>query len=139
MLHFLRHWCYSCTTLLSANRNPVIFSCVLLGSLYRNQLYTEWYQIDGNDTISSQVKISMISLISGLSLKLYVIRWCIIETFSGLPRKSSAEEHPCSLLWGIRKSLPGSSGSNDYSCWLLELEDKNSRHFFMGQIRAKRW
>ena len=37
--------------------------------------------------ISSHVKISMISLISSLSLKLYLIRWCITETSSGLPRK----------------------------------------------------
>ena len=40
--------------------------------------------------ISSHVKISMISLISSLSFKLYSIRWCIIETSSGLPRKSLA-------------------------------------------------
>ena len=49
--------------------------------------------IDKNDTIFSHVKTSMISVISSLSLKLYLdslgIRWCIISTSSGRPRKSS--------------------------------------------------
>ena len=40
--------------------------------LYKSQWYTEWKQIDINDTISSHVKISMISLILSLSLTLYL-------------------------------------------------------------------
>ena len=40
--------------------------------------------------ISSHVKISIISVISSLSLNCTYIRWCIIETSSVLPRKSSA-------------------------------------------------
>ena len=43
-----------------------------LVSLYKSQWYTEWSQIDKNDTISSHVKISVISLMSTLSLKLYL-------------------------------------------------------------------
>ena len=38
--------------------------------LYKSQWYSEWQQIHQNDTISSHVKISMISLIPSLSLKL---------------------------------------------------------------------
>ena len=38
----------------------------------------------------SPLWVSYRSMTSGLSLKLYLIRWCIIETSSGLPRKSSA-------------------------------------------------
>ena len=38
----------------------------------------------------SPLRVSYRSMTSGLSLTLYLIRWYIIETSSGLPRKSSA-------------------------------------------------
>ena len=37
--------------------------------IFKSQWYTEWQQIDKNDTLSSHVKIS---LLSSLSLKLYL-------------------------------------------------------------------
>ena len=46
----------------------------------------------------SPLWVSYRSMTSGLSLKLYLIRWCIIETSSGLPRKSSA------IFGNLRKS-----------------------------------
>ena len=42
MLHFL-HWCYTWTALLSANQNRVIFSCVLLITIFQISLFKYFY------------------------------------------------------------------------------------------------
>ena len=54
------------------NLSSRTLECHISLLLYRSQWYTEWQQIDRDNTISSHVKISMISFKSNLSLKLYL-------------------------------------------------------------------